>query len=100
MPESGSITEYDLIQNRIQELFREKEEIRERMNKHKSVLTSYSYISQLKSINTDISEWEDFLSDDGSFIVVLYHIRFRMNPVYELPSRPIRPSAICWSIFI
>lgn len=85
MPESGSITEYDLIQNRIQDLFREKEEIRDRMNKHKSVLTSYSYISQLKSINTDISEWEDFLSDDGSFIVVLYHIRFRMNPVYELP---------------
>lgn len=85
MPEPGSITEYDLIQNRIQELFREKEEIRDRMNKHKSVLTSYSYISQLKSINTDISEWEDFLSDDGSFIVVLYHIRFRMNPAYELP---------------
>lgn len=85
MPEPGSVTEYDLIQNRIQELFREKEEIRDRMNKHKSVLTSYSYISQLKSINTDISEWEDFLSDDGSFIVVLYHIRFRMNPVYELP---------------
>ncbi|MGV2686947.1 AraC family transcriptional regulator, partial [Clostridium perfringens] len=28
MPESGSITEYDLIQNRIQELVREKEEIR------------------------------------------------------------------------
>lgn len=85
VPETGSITEYDLIQNRIQELFREKEEIRDRMNKHKSVLTSYSYISQLKSINMDISEWEDFLSDDGSFIVVLYHIRFRMNPVYELP---------------
>ncbi|GAE09232.1 hypothetical protein [Paenibacillus sp. JCM 10914] len=83
--DSAHISEYDLIHNRIQELVREKEEIRERMDKHQSVLTSYSYISQLKSINTDISEWEDFLSDDGSFIVVLYHIRFRMNPVYELP---------------
>lgn len=84
-PYQGSINEYDLIKSRIQDLLREKEEIRDRLNKQKSVLTSYSYISQLKSINTDISEWEDFLSDDGSFIVVLYHIRFRLNPSGEPP---------------
>lgn len=86
-PEIGGIAEYDLIQNRIQELLCEKEEIRERLSKHQSVLTSYSYINQLKSINTDISEWVDFLSEEGSFNVVLYHIRFRMNPAYELPVR-------------
>ncbi|PAK54939.1 AraC family transcriptional regulator [Paenibacillus sp. 7541] len=84
-PIIGGIAEYDLIQDRIQELLREKEEIREQMSKQQSVLTSYSYISQLKSINTDISEWVDFLSEDGSFNVVLYDIRFRMNPAYELP---------------
>ncbi|WP_244879349.1 helix-turn-helix domain-containing protein [Paenibacillus cineris] len=77
--------EYDLIAERIHELQRDKNEIRAKLQQQRSVLTSYSYISRLKNINTDINEWKDFLTADERYVVVLYHIRFRLSHTADLP---------------
>lgn len=74
---AGQIWEYDLIHSRIQQLQKEKESIIHRMKEQKAALQSYTYMNQLKNINTDINEWSDFLNSSGRFHIVYYDIRFR-----------------------
>ncbi|MFS0872971.1 helix-turn-helix domain-containing protein [Paenibacillus xylanilyticus] len=80
-----SIWEYDLIQSRIGELKKEKDTIVDKLNRQNAILTNYSYMNQLKNINTDLSEWNDFLADGGSYQIVYYDIRFRISENGSMP---------------
>ncbi|WP_336783037.1 AraC family transcriptional regulator [Paenibacillus illinoisensis] len=79
------ILEYDLIQSRIGELKKEKYTIVAKLNRQNAILTNYSYMNQLKNINTDLSEWNDFLADGGSYQIVYYDIRFRISDKGTMP---------------
>lgn len=79
------IWEYDLIQSRIEDLKQEKDTIVDKLNRQNAILTNYSYMNQLKNINTDLSEWNDFLADGGSYQIVYYDIRFRISEVGSMP---------------
>lgn len=74
---AGQIWEYDLIHSRIQQLQKEKEMVIQRMKEQKAALQSYTYMNQLKNINTDINEWSDFLNSSGRYHIVYYDIRLR-----------------------
>lgn len=75
------IAEYDLIGTKLSELMQEKREVREKLNRHRSLLASFTYINELKRINTDIGEWEDFRSDSSHYTVALHRINFRRSSV-------------------
>lgn len=79
----GQIWEYEVIQKRINQLQREKESIVERLKDQKAALQSYTYMNQLKNINTDINEWSDFLNSTGRYHIVYYDIRLRNARTYE-----------------
>ncbi|GGO01485.1 helix-turn-helix domain-containing protein [Saccharibacillus kuerlensis] len=79
-PDEG-IAEYDLIGSKLSELMREKSEVRDKLNRHRSLLASFGYINELKRINTDIGEWEDFRSDASNYTVALHRINFRRSAV-------------------
>ncbi|WP_347383497.1 helix-turn-helix domain-containing protein [Paenibacillus pabuli] len=83
--EESHILEYDLIQSRIGELKKEKDTIVAKLNRQNAILTNYSYMNQLKNINTDLSEWNDFLADGGSYQLVYYDIRFRISENGSMP---------------
>ncbi len=69
--------EFHLIHEKINDLVREKEQIAQTIRRQSPILENYHYMSRLKSINTSISEWEDFLATERSYIVVLYTLRYR-----------------------
>lgn len=83
--EKTEIWEYDLIQSKMAELKKEKEIIVAKLNRQNTILTNYSYMNQLKNINTDLSEWNDFLADGGSYQIVYYDIRFRISEDGTMP---------------
>lgn len=56
-----------------------------KLNRQNAILTNYSYMNQLKNINTDLSEWNDFLADGGSYQLVYYDIRFRISENGSMP---------------
>lgn len=86
----NSINEFSFIHQKIDELRQEKEDVQKDLQHKKSVLTSYNYINKLKSINTEISEWKDFINTDESFTVVLYELRFRPAAFAEMQMSPDR----------
>ncbi|MFC7678842.1 helix-turn-helix domain-containing protein [Paenibacillus sp. GCM10028914] len=88
----GQIWEYELIQKQINQLQKEKESIVERLKDQNAALQSYTYMNQLKNINTDINEWSDFLNSTGRYHIVYYDIRFRNagTHVQEDKNRVIR----------
>ncbi|WP_248924569.1 helix-turn-helix domain-containing protein [Paenibacillus hamazuiensis] len=73
----STIKEFDLINREMRELMREKEEVHSELLTKKSLLTSFSYINKLKSINSDLSDWKDVLISDQPFVLVLYQLHFR-----------------------
>ncbi|NMO96373.1 helix-turn-helix domain-containing protein [Paenibacillus lemnae] len=87
---NGRVWEFDLIQSRIRDLRQEKDEVVDVLSRQQAVLTNYSYMNKLKNINTDISEWNDFLAGEGSYHIVYYDIRFRSLLEHEPPLRPSR----------
>ncbi|MCI3920097.1 helix-turn-helix domain-containing protein [Paenibacillus sp. TRM 82003] len=89
-PLRSNIEEIDFIQGRIGALLAEKEATQAEMAKHKSLVTSYGYISKLKSINADLTEWKDFLSGGESFTVILYELRFRQAAITNPETQPDR----------
>lgn len=78
-PSSNSISEFTFIHQKIDELIKEKESVRNELLKHQSVMTGYIYISKLKNINSDINEWKDFIVAQESFIIIMYEFRFRAD---------------------
>ncbi|MDQ6420721.1 helix-turn-helix domain-containing protein [Paenibacillus sp. LHD-117] len=88
----SGIEEYALIERRIRELVREREDVKNKMNRHRSILTSFGYMSQLKNINEDLGEWKEFLSAEGSYDIVLYELRFRHDALVRLNVRPEQAS--------
>ncbi|OBZ08730.1 helix-turn-helix domain-containing protein [Bacillus sp. FJAT-26390] len=88
----SQIKEFTFIDRSIKELLKEREEVQAKMTKQRSILTSFGYISQLKNINEDIVEWEQFLSTNESYTVVLYELRFRSPVLGELNIRPEQAS--------
>ncbi|QYR21504.1 helix-turn-helix domain-containing protein [Paenibacillus sp. sptzw28] len=80
----SNIQEFDLIERNIRELLREKEDIQHKMHRQNTILTSYGYMSQLKSINDDISEWQEFLTFDESYTVILYELGLRAAALADL----------------
>ncbi|MCM3782641.1 AraC family transcriptional regulator [Neobacillus mesonae] len=79
----NQIWEFDLIQKRIKQLQNEKESIITRLKEQKAALQSYTYMNQLKNINTDINEWADFLNSTGRYHIVYYDIRFRKERIQD-----------------
>ncbi|CAG7629900.1 HTH-type transcriptional activator RhaR [Paenibacillus solanacearum] len=71
------IREVDFIQSKLHDLMQERDAVQQQLTHNKSVLTSYSYINKLKSINSDISVWQDFIHAEESFTIVLYRLTFR-----------------------
>ncbi|MCS7460336.1 helix-turn-helix domain-containing protein [Paenibacillus doosanensis] len=80
MKAASSISEFAFIHNKIMDLVKEKNVIQSELSSKQSILKSYNYINKLKSINTDISEWKDFMAAEESFTIVLYLLRFRSGP--------------------
>ncbi|MFE5324020.1 helix-turn-helix domain-containing protein [Paenibacillus sp. NPDC056579] len=74
---TSSISEFDFINQKIFDLVAEKNVVQSELSSKQSILKSYNYINKLKSINTDINEWKDFIAAEESFTIVLYMLRFR-----------------------
>ncbi|SEF85318.1 AraC family transcriptional regulator [Paenibacillus sp. UNC499MF] len=83
--EPSAIREFAFIQEKIADLLREKTEIRSELRSRQSLLTKYSYINKLRSIHTDIHEWQDFIASDESFQIIVYELRFRQAKPAEEP---------------
>ncbi|WJH36635.1 AraC family transcriptional regulator [Paenibacillus sp. CC-CFT747] len=79
----SSIQEFDLIHRNLRELMREKETIHREMLGQRSLLTSFRYINKLKAITSDINEWKDIATMEEPFVLVLYQLHFRTQPVSE-----------------
>ncbi|OXM83622.1 helix-turn-helix transcriptional regulator [Paenibacillus rigui] len=84
-PLHSQIHEFDLISLKIQGLLRDKEDIRGELQQQQSVLTSFDYISKLKSINQELNSWQSIQGNEESFVVVLYELRFRPVSFIDLP---------------
>jgi YesN/AraC family two-component response regulator len=90
-PAAGSgIREYEAIESRILQLMEEREEVQGRMKRHRSILTSYGYMSRIKNINEDLGEWKEFMTTetDGSYDLILYELKFRGDAMARLNIRP------------
>ncbi|MFE4748130.1 AraC family transcriptional regulator [Paenibacillus chitinolyticus] len=83
--EPSAIREFAFIQEKIADLLKEKAEIRSELSSRQSLLTKYSYINKLRSIHTDIHEWQDFIASDESFQIIVYELRFRQAKPGEEP---------------
>ncbi|MDF2835676.1 MAG: AraC family transcriptional regulator [Paenibacillus sp.] len=89
-PDSHGIREYAAIESRIRQLMAEKETVQSRMNRHRSILTSYGYMSQIKNINEDLEEWQELMASEteGSYDLILYELNFRAEAMARLNLRP------------
>ncbi|MBE1444486.1 helix-turn-helix domain-containing protein [Paenibacillus sp. OAS669] len=81
---TSSISEFAFIHKKILDLAEEKNIVQTELSSKQSILKSYNYINKLKSINTDINEWKDFIAAEESFTIVLFLLRFRSGPFDEL----------------
>ncbi|CAG7655903.1 HTH-type transcriptional activator RhaS [Paenibacillus allorhizosphaerae] len=86
----SKIQEFDLIHKELYGLIKEKEEIHNDLLNKKSLLTSYGYITKLKSINSDINEWKDIMVKEEPYVIVMYQLHFRMLAGSEQPMDPDR----------
>ncbi|WP_419871583.1 helix-turn-helix domain-containing protein [Candidatus Pristimantibacillus sp. PTI5] len=84
----SQMEEYAFLDRSIQELLKEREEMQAKITKQRSILTNFGYMSQMKNINGDMVEREDFFSMHESYTVVLYELRFRSAVLSELNRRP------------
>jgi AraC-like DNA-binding protein len=89
-PGSHDIREYAAIESRIRQLMTEKEAVQSRMNRQRSILTSYGYMSQIKNINEDLEEWQELIAaeTEGSYDLILYELTFRNEAMARLNLRP------------
>ncbi|XOK59159.1 helix-turn-helix domain-containing protein [Paenibacillus elgii] len=84
------IHEFDTISDHIGKLKEERARIHDELRSSKSLLTNYSYIAKLKSLHTGISEWRDFMLEEGPFFLVLYQLNNRKpDPLSEATKRAI-----------
>ncbi|CAG7644795.1 HTH-type transcriptional activator RhaS [Paenibacillus solanacearum] len=84
------IQEFDLIHKELYGLIQEKEAIHNDLLNKKSLLTSYGYITKLKSINSDINEWKDIMVKEEPYVIVMYQLHFRELAAAEQPMDPDR----------
>lgn len=88
----SSINEFAFIHQKIHSLLEERDGVKNELASKQSVLTSFNYINRLKSINSDLSEWKDFIATEDNFIVVLYELNFRSAAYEELQIQVERAS--------
>ncbi|MFD0711513.1 helix-turn-helix domain-containing protein [Paenibacillus sp. GCM10027626] len=84
------IHEFAAISDYIGKLKEERAKIHDELRSSKSLLTNYSYIAKLKSLDTDIAEWRGFMQEEGPFSLVLYQLNNRrLEPLNEATKRTI-----------
>lgn len=84
------IHEFDTIGDHIAKLKEERARIHDELRSSKSLLTNYSYIAKLKSLHTGVTEWRDFMLEEGPFFLVLYQLNNRkLEPLSEATKRTV-----------
>lgn len=79
----STIREFDLIHQNIHDLMNEKMTVHKELMNQRSLLTSFGYINKLKSITSDINEWKDIAVMEESFLVVLFQLHFKLQPIAD-----------------
>lgn len=85
---NSSIHEFSLIGQKIHSLIEEKKQIQDELINNQSFLTSYGYINKLKMINSDISEWKQFIASDEKFAIIMYQLNFHQESFNEGNLKP------------
>jgi len=80
----GSIAEFSAISNHLSGLQHERKIIKEWMDHTKPLLTSYHYLAQFKKIAIDTTASKELWVGEGTFIVIIYQLRYRYIPSHQL----------------
>lgn len=75
----SSINEFNLIHDRMDGLFQERNQMNQKLISNKSLLTNYGYMTRFKKIYSDVPITREFMVGEGTFILVLYRLHYRKN---------------------
>ncbi|GIP33379.1 hypothetical protein J2TS4_25890 [Paenibacillus sp. J2TS4] len=84
----STISEFNLIHDKIHSLIKEKDDIQAELVNQKSLLTNYGYINKLKMIRSDLSDLQEFIRAHRKFRIVLYHLQYRHTSLQQLSRSP------------
>lgn len=91
-PSISPIREFNVISEKLHDLFQTNETIHRDLINKNSLLQHYAYLNKVKMIHTDIGDAKLSIDSDRPYRIVLYHLLYKNGRLAEMGMDPNRAS--------